>query len=788
MSANVKESTYGMPDPTASKAEKGTDEYGLKYANFIYSQHRKNLDLYTSQRENDIINRKYREGMQSVQNMKNRLDIDGDSSYLNLDLSPITRIASIVDNIKGKLINMPINIQCNPIDSEAQSKFDKYKKEMYADMFLKKHAEEISKMTGIPATPYGKEIPATTDEANLMFSTFRLDESIAMEQALSWVMGENDLDEKVRNTIIEDLITIKRAAIYTYYDDDWNIRVEAMDPIDIITPYSKYDDFRNITWVGILKQYQLWEIAEMNPKFTEKDLWQIAKEYQGKYKNAINLNLGESYEGYYQSNNGARPYMDFNIEVMEFFYMTPSTEVREIKKNSKGGTFYNTKSSSYNKETTDKKEVLKRKMECLYKGKWITGSKHLWGYKRVDNEVRDKLPDGSFSPEVIMPICIIAPGIRDMENKSIVERLRSLEDQWNLTYQKYQQVLIKAVPPGVKFDVASLDGIILKKGADADPLEILKMYLQTGSFPYSSVDKDGRYINSSGVEQLAPNISGTIQAYIMTQQHIMQLMNDVIGFNSAVDASSPNKDALVGVQKMAAQATQNALRPIYNAHANLIKKAAKTSVLMIQDCLEHNYKAFTTSLGPYATKILSIGKDLPLNSFGIEIELLPDDEEKIQIEGLIELGLKTGSLNSSDAIRVRQEMKQNTKRAAQLLMTLEKKNRDDAQAAKNQDIQNNGQVQQQSIIAKSQADERLIDVKTKAEIEKIRAEEEEKRKTIALQGKIDAEIQILKNQGTESGAKISASGKAITQQVANEGKRDTEAIKQQSKKKESETA
>lgn len=757
-----------FPDPLATKEVKADPSWGLQFANAMYSDYSKNITLYNTKRANDMVNRKYREGLQSIQSAKNRLDINGDNSYVNLDFSPINRIASIVDNIKGKLMNMPIKIQCNPIEPEAQSRFDDYKKELYANMYLQNNASDVAQATGIPFAPKNKYIPKTMDEANLHLASFRLDESIAMEQAIEWVNKEN-IFEHSRSEIIEDLITIKKAALYRYYDENNNIRHERIDPIDVLTPYSKYDDFRNITYIGVIKQYQLWEIAQMNPEFTDEDLWHIAYSNQGKNANTV-WSWGQSYEGYYTSNTGIRPYFSFNISVLEFYTITQNTEVREKKKNSKGGYFYNRKSENYKGENTEGKEYTYKKCAYTYGGKFVVGTKYIWDWKMLPNQEREKFPDGSYSPKAELPISMIAPGIYDMENKSIVERLRTFEDLWNLAHLKFQQLLIKAVPPGIAFDVSGLDGIILNTGQAATPLEVLRMYLQTGSFPFSSVGKDDRVVNNKIVEQLPNGIGKDFEAYIETQQHYMQMMNDVIGFNSAVDGSTPNSDSLVGVQKMAAQATQNALRPLYTSHAELILKSTKRVALMIQDCLEHNYDAFVSAIGTEAASVLKYGKKLPLSCFGLELELLPDDEEKAQVEQLLQIGLQNGSLFPSDVIRIRQELKSDTKKAAQLLVLLEDKNKKDKDASQAAIQQQQGQVQQQAIQAATQAKqvEMQLEVQTKTKL--LQAEYQIKDAFEQKQHERAMELQAAKNIGIENVAQINA-GKAVdVQSISTHGK------------------
>lgn len=805
-----------FPSPFKPKEEKLQKPYGLEYAKAIWGNYKQGINLYDQKRQRDIVSRKYTEGLQSIQKNKDLLDLNGDTSYLNLDFTPINRIATIVDNIVGKMMNQNYKIQCNPLDTESKTKFDEYRKKLYAKMFLAPVSKELEKYTGIPIVPTNEKLPETNEEAELHLKlNYKNDASAAMEQALHFVFMNNLFDD-TRRAILKDLISIKRAAIYRYYDENFNLRVDYADPIDIITPYSKYEDFRNIPYQAILKKYTIGEIAEMNTDFTDQQLFEIAKSQEGKNGNP-SWTYGLSYEGYYASNGGILPYYNFNIPVMEFFFLSPCDEVRVKKEKSKGGFFFDNKSEDYKievdpfsfividkgdswaikgedfsvsknivpekekariyladlktKKRSEKINVIKKKIQYRFEGKWIPDTEYIWDYGMSKNVPREKI-NGSYNPKVELPIAIIAPDIYDMENKSLVERMIPFEDQLNLAHLKFQQHLIKLKPPGVAIDVRGIQNAIsaMNRGqgdGKMRPTDLIKIYEQTGSFPYSSVDEEGNVINNAVITPLDNGIGTAFNALLATHNHYIELMNQVIGFNSAVDASSPNSEALVGTQKMAVQATNNALRPIYFYHIRLIEKTAKQLALMIQDSIEYNYEAFVNAIGEQASDVIKLGKSLAFNQFAIKIELLPDDEEKMFIENQMAMAQQAGTLTSGDIFRIRQILKQDVKLAAQLMTYLEDKNRknkmEESAALQEQNAQVQAQAAQQAAQAELMASQQI---------------EAEKRKTLELEYALKSQLsaqentQMLqqiekKNQGIKDVAHIKEDGKVVTETVKN---------------------
>lgn len=762
------ENTFSpFPDILASKEEKATDKYGLAYAKAIWGTYLNNSILHNLQRQRDIINIQYAEGFDSIEKFKTMKGIPN-TSYLNLDFTPVNIIATTVDKIVGRMTAVGFKVQCNSIDPEAKSKFDEVRNELYANMFLKPYSDELEQQTGIPLIPKGSKVPESDEEAELhMQLNFKEDTSIAMEEAFNFVFSSNMFDQS-REAVLRDLIVLKRAAVQRFYDEDWNIRVERVNPVDVITPYSKYDDFRNIPYIGLIKSYTIGEIAVMK-KFTDEELYNIAKTNAGKNNNPA-WNFGTSYEGYYQNLSGGflAPYYNFNIQVLEYYFLAIDKTVNEFKTDGRRKKF---KKINVNDKRNADSEYVESSIQNLYQGKWIINTEYNINYEKAFNIPREKI-NGSYSPKATLPIKVIAPGIYDMKNKSHVERMIPHEDAINLANLAFQTMMIKAKPPGVAVDVRGLMDAAKAMGDQMKPIDVLKIYEQTGNLIFSSITEENDVINNRVITELRGGVSDAFRSLIEVWQFKKQQIYETVGINPLMDPTAATPEVGLGVQDNAIQATNDSLRPLFNAHLRLLDTVAKEIALMVQDSLEYDNEAFTNAIGKYSVKTLEIGKKLSLAQLGIKIELLPDDKEKADVVQLLQLGLQSTppSLTPSDAFRIKQVMKEDAKLAAKLLVYLESKNRKDAQAASQALQAQNGQIQQQSAQATSQFQAQLDQILTQNKIAVLQAQSQMEDLNAQKAFERAMALQNLKNEGANTVAEINTGGKVQVQKAANDGK------------------
>ena len=182
------------------------------------------------------------------------------------------------------------------------------------------------------------------------------------------------------------------------------------------------------------------------------------------------------------------------------------------------------------------------------------------------------------------------------------------------------------------------------------------------------------------------------------------------GLNEARDGSMPDKNALVGVQKLAAANSNTATRHILQAGLFLTAELAECLSLRISDIIEYSptKDAFIQAIGAHNVGTLEEMSELHLYDFGIFIELLPDEEEKAMLENNIQMALQQQSIELEDAIDVR-DIK-NIKLANSLLKIRRKKK-----------VEKDQQIQQQNIQAQAQANQQSAQAASQAEIQKEQA-------------------------------------------------------------------
>ena len=256
----------------------------------------------------------------------------------------------------------------------------------------------------------------------------------------------------------------------------------------------------------------------------------------------------------------------------------------------------------------------------------------------------------------------------------------------------------RIVPDGVFLDMDGLAEVDLGNGTNYNPAEALNMYFQTGSIVGRSLTQEGELNRGKVPIQELSSSSGQakIQSLIQTYQYYLQMIRDVTGLNEARDASTPDKDALVGLQKMAANASNVATRHILDASLWLTLRTCENISLKVADSVSYplTLNSLLNSISVYNTETLKEISTLNMHDFGIYLELEPDDEEKAQLEQNIQIALKSQGIDLEDAIDLRQI--KNLKLANNMLKVKRKKKQKQDQAKQEKMIQAQAAAQAQT--------------------------------------------------------------------------------------------
>tara|TARA_R110000823_G_scaffold18009_2_gene56295 strand:- start:63 stop:1283 length:1221 start_codon:yes stop_codon:yes gene_type:complete len=290
--------------------------------------------------------------------------------------------------------------------------------------------------------------------------------------------------------------------------------------------------------------------------------------------------------------------------------------------------------------------------------------------------------------------------------ESIVSRITGFADMIQLTHLKLQQVLSRMVPDGVFVDVDGLAEVDLGNGTNYNAAEALNMYFQTGSIVGRSMSQDGG-MNPGKVpiQELQTSSGGAkIQSLISTYQYYLQMIRDVTGLNEARDGSMPDRDALVGLQKMAANASNVATKHILQSSLFLTLRLCENVSLRVAESLNFplTRQSLIQSISLVNVETLKEIETLNLYDFGIFLELEPDDEERAVLEQNIQVALQSGGIDLEDAIELR-EIK-NLKLANQSLRFKRKKKQEKDQANQQANIQAQAQANAQASEAAAMAE------------------------------------------------------------------------------------
>jgi hypothetical protein len=227
-----------------------------------------------------------------------------------------------------------------------------------------------------------------------------------------------------------------------------------------------------------------------------------------------------------------------------------------------------------------------------------------------------------------------------------------------LTSLKLQQVIARMVPDGVFVDVDGLAEVDLGNGTNYNPQEALNMYFQTGSIVGRSLTQDGDPNRGKvPIQELQTSAAnGKIQSLINTYQYYLQMIRDVTGLNEARDGSMPDKDALVGLQKMAANASNTATKHILNAALYLTLKTCENISLRVSDMMDFQLTndSLKASIGKFNVATLKEIDNLHLYDFGVFLDLEPEEEEKAMLEQNIQMALQQNQIFLEDAIDIRE--------------------------------------------------------------------------------------------------------------------------------------
>ena len=703
----------GFPSQFVSDKEKATEEFGLQIGQAIqYEWFRKdsNGSRYYGQWRDFHRLRLYARGEQSVAKYKNELAVDGDLSYLNLDWTPVPIIPKFIDIVVNGMSDRLFKVKAYAQDAMSQEKRSAYQDMIEGQMVAKPILQTIMDKTGAnPFVTEPEELPNNDEELALyMQLNYKPAIEIAEETAINTIFDANHYDD-IRKQLDYDMTVLGVAMAKHEFLKGDGVKLSYVDPANVVYSYTESPYFKDCFYWGEIKTVPIIDLKKIDPSLTNEDLEEISK-YSQSWWDYYNV------AQFYQNDIFYRD----TATLMYFNYKTTKEIVYKKKVSDSGNVKMVEKDDTFNPPAEmmqeGKFERVSKTIDVWYEGVMVMGTNFLLKWEMSKNMVRPKSATQHAMPNYVA----CAPRMYKGVIESLTRRMIPFADLIQITHLKLQQVISRVVPDGVFIDADGLNEVDLGTGQAYNPEDALRLYFQTGSVIGRSFTQDGDYNNARvPITQLTAN-SGAAKTQMLlgNYNHYLNQIRQVTGLNEARDASMPDPNSLVGLQKLAALNSNTATRHILDSSLYMYRTMAECLTYRVADILEYSdfREEFTNQIGKYNINILHSINDLYIYDFGIFIEVAPDEEQRAQLEQNIQMALSKGDINLEDAIDIR-EIK-NIKLANQLLKAKRKakQDREEKMQMQQQAMQQQAQVQSQQMASEMSMQKSQMDLQGKIQL------------------------------------------------------------------------
>ena len=640
---------------------------------------------------------------------------------LNISWDVAQMIPQFVDVVRGYMQKFDYDILVGAIDETAQMDRELMKAEikLHLSEEYKKFAFSMNVLTDKdivplqPQNPQLPQIPFNSEQEVEFFDSiggFVLEEEEYIKTLLD-ISEDKSRWSTIKDMLIQDLITTSYAITHNYSDaGSFVTKYEYVDVANAIFPYSRYNDFRDMTYFG---QVRKMTIAEIRTRYNlpEEDLLKISRLYQAKIATpSINSFDFNKRFNTYDNGVGATIVDSCLVDVFDGCWISTETQkMTMIRRNKENNLVLNPVDASYKlkeKDAKSGKQLKEFSQQTLYECSMVIGSDIMLHCGKPNN-ITYRYND-SGQREVVFPYNVIK-----INTSSLVERCIAFNDDLQMAIYKFRNALKKQIPaPGLIINESALQNVMIN-GVTSTPKMLLEGLVAEGLLIIKKDDEYGVAKNSLDdvIKFIPDNTVQMVNSMKASVEYFYEQMQRVTGINNLFAASTPSAETGVGLAKISISSTENSLFPIVNAYKTLYEKTAQTACLMWQIIDYHlpenkNIPVFVES----ALKNVKIGGALTYKLFNIKINAGLNTEEKAdllnQIRQQRDLRTQTGSggiTPSTYFMLWRVINSGNIPKAQLMLAQAEERQRQQDLDKAMQNSQQNAQAQQQSLQMASQS-------------------------------------------------------------------------------------
>lgn len=746
---------FSYPSHNDPFSVKETKEFGFNVGKLIYSEWFYSFGTtrgcrFYNQKQEFQERRNYAIGNIDMTKFYCKLGTNDDVSLLNLSKKPIVRISKLVDMITNGMCGRKGTIEAKAIDPISQEKFQSYRKQIKDDMATK-HILKLTKETfgkEIGSMPIDK-IPESNEELDIHLQMeWKPANCLSNELAIACFMEENMYEQITDRQVKRDLIEIGLGCVVNQFHSLKGIVVKRVDPLDLIWSQTKDPYFRDCIYKGHIEQTL---VSEIFSQYSELD----------EPKRKIIENANDVWYKYQGLNDNSK--IKGTVQLLYFTYKTTRDIANKIKYKKNGEVDLSEAKDDfdYTKPTskTDKYKRFTKTEEVLFEGCMVLGTEIMLKWELSKSMARPK----SNNQKVCEVYNMIAPNMIGHTITSAVSKMMPIDDKLHELELKAEMIIQGIRPDGIGIDASSLADIDLGKGIMTFQ-DHFNLYLQTGSFIYDSYKMNGdanRAVEPFKEVQTGNSINKLTVIRQQSDYYLTQL-TDIIGLNKMTDATTPDKESLVGIAKIASLSSNQATRHILDAAGIIHVKTAETISYRISDILEF-YPSLRTDLirkiGATSVADLDSVKNLHLSDFAIYLTLEFDDEERAMLNQDLSLAIDKGFIGLEDKYTIMSIKVLNLAiQYLKILITkrtkvLQKQKEQEAIIKSDADIRSSQQsnlFQQETIKVQLEADRERESLVTTREINKEKERGYQNLKAIKEKGRLDKELQYIINEGQAS--------------------------------------
>jgi hypothetical protein len=700
---------------TTDVKSKSDFEYGRKVAQNIYATIYGNQTYFWIRNNRFRKNRQIANGKIDMSVFLDRLEMNGKANYVNINWKSIIIGNTIVGRLVSSWMSRNEKISVTAVDSNSAKK----KKELADEAeFVYQNKDVLAQLqqeSGIPIVPEDQFVAEDKDDLDLWKSEFnRLPEEILYSLGVNNVFQANGWDDVLKERILHDSAEVGLVCTYTWMDDEGEIHVEWIRPENAIYSYSDFPDFRDTAYRGHISSMKISEVRARYGKenggiLTEEQIFQLAqfaKEYQLTDKIKWMQDWNVAY---------LRPYDEWNIDLMNFEIRSLDSDGYTITKTKKNGSTIIRKGRT--EKLDENQEYVEEKKWNIYKGVYnpVTKTMLEWGIKK--NMVRPQDPKEIGNAEFSYSFYMYQN--YDQRNVAVPEKIEEPIEQMILARLKIQQLVAKMVPAGAAIDVDAMQELDLGLGDSVKPLDVQKIWEQTGKLYYRGRDAEGNRIPVPITELANSGFAPQLNALIQLYQFHYQVLTQELGVdpNLMQQASQPRVAASnVETSRILAN---DATEYMYDAYMYVMEETAKKVACLLNTSVTHGAKKYRNLLKQ---------DDVKDRNFTTRLKMLPTEMEVAKLEAMMNQAMASNPqlIMYIDPFKIIRIAKENAELGELYFRQGQKKFIKTEQEKAQQNSQQNAEIQQASMQAKAQGDSALLDKQTQA-----------KQREIMLQGIFD---------------------------------------------------